>query len=242
MTTLEVIGLSKAYGAVVVADKVDLKIDRGECIGVIGPNGAGKSSVFGLIAGTIPAQEGRILLDGRDVGHLPAFRRARLGIARAFQIPQPFAELTVYENVLAAATAGAGLRGARASVAAAEALDRTGLAAKANLLAGGVPLLDRKRLELAKAVATNASVLMLDEIGGGLTDREVADLAELVAALKRDHAIIWVEHIAHALAAVADRIMVLHFGRKVLEAPPREAMASAVVREVYMGLKPDAAA
>lgn len=242
MATLEVSGLRKTYGAVVVADDVDLSVDIGQCLGVIGPNGAGKSSVFGLIAGTIPSQGGRVVLDGQDVTPLPAFRRARLGIARAFQIPQPFGELSVFENVLAASTAGAGLRGAAASAAAMHAIGRTGLVAKADKLAGGLPLLDRKRLELAKAVATNARVLMLDEIGGGLTEREVADLVELIRELKRDHAVIWVEHIAHALTAVADRILVLHFGKKLLEAPPREAMASAAVREIYMGLKPDAAA
>lgn len=242
MATLQVSELKKAYGAVVVADNVDLAVNVGECLGVIGPNGAGKSSVFGLIAGTIPAQGGRILLDGVDISHLPAYRRARAGIARAFQIPQPFAELSVFENVLAAATAGAQLRGQAAEAGARSAMERTRLVAQADLPAGRLPLLDRKRLELAKAIATNAKVLMLDEIGGGLTEREVVDLVQLVRELKQDHAVIWVEHIAHALSAVADRILVLHFGRKLLEAPPAEAMSSAEVREIYMGSKPDAVA
>jgi branched-chain amino acid transport system ATP-binding protein len=223
----------------VVADSVNLSIDIGECTGVIGPNGAGKSSVFGLIAGSLRADAGSVGLDGRDITRLPAFRRARLGIGRAFQIPQPFANLTVYENALAAASSCSGLHGSALIDHTVETLRRTRLVDKADKKAGGLALLDRKRLELAKAQATGARILMLDEIGAGLTEREVGQLVEAIAELKRDHAIIWIEHIAHALKSVADRIMVLHFGKKLLEGPPAEVMASAVVREIYMGLKAD---
>ncbi|MBT9386774.1 ABC transporter ATP-binding protein [Pseudooceanicola sp. CBS1P-1] len=237
---LQVSGLRKSFGAITVARDLDLEIRQGECVGVIGPNGAGKSSVFSLIAGVLAADGGRVILDGTDVTRLPAHRRVHHGIGRAFQIPQPFAGLTVYENVLSAACSGAGLRGSAASDWACEVLERTGLARRADTLAGALMLLDRKNLEVAKAVATRAKLLMLDEIGAGLTEREVAFLIERIAALKQDHAIIWIEHIAHALKAVADRIVVLNFGEKVADGPFDAVMSSAVVREIYMGLKEEA--
>jgi branched-chain amino acid transport system ATP-binding protein len=239
---LEVAGLRKAYGAIVVADDVTFSLDPGQCLGVIGPNGAGKSSVFNLIAGTVAADGGSIRFGGRDVTGLPAHLRARLGIVRAFQIPQPFAHLTVYENVLAATSFGAQLPGAEAEARTVEALRITGLAEKARVLAGQLPLLDRKRLELGKALGTRAKLLLLDEIAAGLTEREVEELVGLIAALKAGHAIIWIEHIPHALRAVADRILVLHFGKAVLEGPPAEVMASRLVREIYMGFGADDAA
>ncbi len=233
---LQVQGLSKKYGAIVVADAVEFTLEKGHCLGVIGPNGAGKSSLFNLITGVAKADAGSVRLDGAELLGLPPHRRARLGVARAFQIPQPFGNLTVYENVLAAASFGAGLSGSRAAERAQRSLRRCGLAARSRDLAGRLPLLDRKRLELAKALATEPKLLLLDEVAGGLTEPEVAALAALVGELKAEYAVIWIEHIPQALHAVADRILVLHFGRKLLEAPPAEAMASREVREVYMGL------
>jgi branched-chain amino acid transport system ATP-binding protein len=222
---LEVAGLTKRFGAIVVADDVTFSLESGHCLGMIGPNGAGKSSVFNLIAGTIAADGGTIRFEGRDLGRVPAHLRARLGIVRAFQIPQPFPHLTVYENVLAAASF--------------EVLATMGLTAKAGVLAGRLPLLDRKRLELGKAVASRAKVLLLDEIAAGLTEPEVEELVALVKSLRSSHAIIWIEHIPHALRAVADRIVVLHFGKMVLEGPPAEVMTSRLVREIYMGFRAD---
>ena len=239
---LAVQGLRKAYGEVVVADSIDIALDRSECLGVIGPNGAGKSSLFHLLTGTVAPDAGSIKLDGRELVGLPVHARARLGIARAFQIPQPFAHLTVYENVLAAACFGAGLRGDQAAASALAALARTGLAGHAERLAGALTLLDRKRLEVAKGIASAPKLLLLDEVAGGLTEREVHEMVELVRELKRFYAVIWIEHIVHALKAVADRVMVLHFGRKLLEDTPQAVMDSAVVREIYMGIPADAAA
>jgi len=155
-------------------------------------------------------------------------------------MPRPFAQLSVYENVLTAALYGAGLPGHRARRLALDVLNRTGLLAQADEPAGHLRLLDRKRLELAKAIATRAKLLLLDEIASGLTDREVAALIDLIGTLKADHAIIWIEHIPHALRAVADRIMVLHFGRKVLDGAPADVMSSPLVREIYMGLPANA--
>jgi branched-chain amino acid transport system ATP-binding protein len=236
---LEVVGLRKRFGAIVVADDVTFTLDSGHCLGMIGPNGAGKSSVFNLIAGTIPADGGAIRFAGRELSRVPAHLRARRGIVRAFQIPQPFPHLTVYENVLAAASFGAGRSGTPAAAAALEVLSTMGLTAKAGTPAGRLPLLDRKRLELAKAVASSAKVLLLDEIAAGLTEPEVEELVALVGSLKTSHAIIWIEHIPHALRAVADRIMLLHFGKNVLEGPPAEVMTSRLVREIYMGFRAD---
>ena len=236
---LDVTGLRKRFGAIVVADDVTFSLESGHCLGMIGPNGAGKSSVFNLIAGTIEPDGGSIRFEGRELRRLPAHLRARRGIVRAFQIPQPFPHLTVYENVLAAASFGAGRSGAAAGAAALEVLATMGLAAKAEMLAGLLPLLDRKRLELAKAVASCAKVLLLDEIAAGLTEPEVEELVALVRQLKTSHAIIWIEHIPHALRAVADRIMVLHFGKNVLEGAPADVMASRLVREIYMGFRAD---
>jgi branched-chain amino acid transport system ATP-binding protein len=242
MALLEVSGLSKRFGAVVVADGVELRVDVGECLGVIGPNGAGKSSVFNLVAGTLQPDAGTIVFDGRDVTRLPAYKRARAGIVRAFQIPQPFPALTVYENLLVAAQYGGGLVGAAAEAWVMRVLTEFGLADKAELLGGRLTLLDRKRLELAKAVASKAKLLLLDEIAGGLTEREVEELTGLIVTLKRDHAVIWIEHIAHALRAVSDRIVLLHFGKKLLDGPPELVLNDTVVRQIYMGLAADEAA
>jgi branched-chain amino acid transport system ATP-binding protein len=238
---LEVRNLQKRYGAVVVAEDLDFSIDNRCCIGLIGPNGAGKSSLFDMLTGIVDADGGQIRFENRDISRLAPHTRARMGIVRAFQIPRPFTQLSVYENVLTAASYGAGLSGLGAQRKAVEVLAVTGLLPLAELAAGHLRLLDRKRLELAKAMASQAKLLLLDEIASGLTEHEVMALVELVAGLKTDRAVFWIEHIPHALRAVADRIMVLHFGRKLLDATPAEVMASPLVREIYMGLPADAA-
>jgi len=242
MTSLRVTGLCKSFGAIKVADDVTFEIGSGECLGIIGPNGAGKSSLLNLIVGLVRPQTGSIVLDGLEITHLAPHQRVHLGVGRAFQIPQPFPHLSVFENVLVAASFGAGLRDRDASAWAMDVLCRTGLAAKADQLAGALPLIDRKRLEFAKALASRPHLILLDEIAAGLTEPEVARLVEVIASVKADHAMIWIEHIPHALRAVADRVLVLNFGRKVLEGPPAEVMRSRIVREIYMGLTADDAA
>ena len=234
--------LNKRFGGVVVADSISLALAPNTCLGVIGPNGAGKTSLFNLIDGSIRRDSGRILLDDVDVSELPKHRRARMGIARAYQIPQPFPDLTVFENVLAGATFGAGLRGVRAARAAREVLERTGLDAHMHLMAGTLPLLDRKRLELARALAARPKVLLLDEIAGGLTEPEVRLLVGLIRSLKQSVAMMWIEHIAHALVAAADAVFVLDFGRKIAEGDPATILDSPEVQEIYMGIAIDAVA
>ena len=238
---LEVSHLRKRYGAVVVADDISFDLDFGGCLGLIGPNGAGKSSLFNTLTGIVAPDGGSIQFNGHDIGGVAAHLRARAGIVRAFQIPRPFTQLTVYENVLTAALYGASMPLIVAKRHAADVLNSTGLLRYADQQAGQLRLLDRKRLELAKAIASEAKLLLLDEIASGLTEHEVAELVELIRSLKSEHAIIWIEHIPHALRAVADRMLILHFGRKLLDGPPGVVLSSRVVREIYMGLPADAA-
>jgi branched-chain amino acid transport system ATP-binding protein len=238
---LEVSNLRKRYGAIVVADDISFTLDVRVCLGLIGPNGAGKSSLFNMLTGIIAPDGGEIRFESRDIGGVAAHLRAQVGIVRAFQIPRPFTQLSVYENVLTAALYGAGLTLSAAQLHAVGVLNKTGLLSYADHPAGRLRLLDRKRLELAKAIASKAKLLLLDEIASGLTEHEVAELVDLIRSLKSEHAIIWIEHIPHALRAVADRMIVLHFGRKVLEGPPSDVLSSPLVREIYMGLPADAA-
>jgi branched-chain amino acid transport system ATP-binding protein len=239
---LEIDRVEKRYGVKTVVDKVSFAAPTGECLGIIGPNGAGKTTLFNLLDGTVRSDAGRVVLDGVDLSPLPQFRRARLGIGRAYQVPRPFVGMTVFENVLAGVMHGSAMLGNAARARALQILATVGLAAKQNLPAAALPLLDRKRLELAKAMSTGTKVLLLDEIAGGLTEHEVFELVEIVKALKRDHAVLWIEHIAHALVAAADRIMVLHFGAKLIDGEPARVMAAPIVHEVYLGISVDDAA
>lgn len=239
---LKVKNLRKSYGPIVVVDDLSFEVAKGECLGVIGPNGAGKTSLFNVIDGGVTADGGTIELDGEDVGRLPRHKRSRKGIARAYQVPQPFPDLTVFENVLVASTFAGGLSGAAAENAAFEIIQRVGLNERRRDLAGGLRLLDRKRLELAKALAAGPKLLLLDEVAGGLTEGEVNVLVDLIKSLKPQYAIIWIEHVAHALAATADRLMALHYGRKLVEGTPDQVLNSPEVRAIYLGIVDDAVA
>ena len=235
---LSLTGLTKRYGALVVTDALDLDVEEGEALGIIGPNGAGKTSLFNLVTGTVAADAGIVRLGGRDVTRLTPAERCRLGIARSFQIPHPFAGMTVFENVLVAAAFGRGRSERDATAGAIEVLALTGLSRKPNVLAGSLTLLERKRLELARALATEPKLLLLDEIAGGLTEHECR---ELVAAIKTIRAagvtIVWIEHVVHALLAVVDRLIVINFGRKIAEGDPKAVIASPEVAEIYMGIE-----
>jgi branched-chain amino acid transport system ATP-binding protein len=239
---LKVTNLRKSYGPIVVVDDLFFEVAKGECLGVIGPNGAGKTSLFNVIDGGVAANGGTIELDGEDVTRLPRHKRARKGIARAYQVPQPFPDLTVFENVLVASTFAGGLFGAAAEAAAFDIVQRVGLNERCRDRAGGLRLLDRKRLELAKALAARPKLLLLDEVAGGLTEAEVHVLVDLIKSLKPQYAIIWIEHVAHALAATADRLMALHYGRKLIEGTPDQVLNSPEVRAIYLGIVDDAAA
>jgi len=234
---LRVERLSKAFGSVRVARELTFSVTAGEALGIIGPNGAGKSTLFALIAGSLPPDGGRILFDGTEITRLPAHLRCRRGIARTWQIPRPFVHLSVYENVLAAAFFGAGLHGREAALQAHEALACTGLLAHASRPAGNLTVLERKRLELARALATRPRLLLLDEIAGGLTDAECEHLVGLIRELRgRGLTIVWVEHVVHALLAVVERLIVLDFGELVAEGKPHAVMRDPRVQEVYLGI------
>lgn len=238
---LQLDNLSKSFGAVTVADAMSYELQQGEALGIIGPNGAGKTSMFNLITGTLAPNSGRVIFDGRDVTRMNAAGRCRAGMARSFQVPQPFSGMTVFENAMIAATQAAGLHGHAAEKLCLEVLEQTEMAGKANTLAGGLTLLERKRLELTRALCAKPKLLMLDEIAGGLTEGECRSL---VQTIKDIHAsgvsIIWIEHVVHALLAVVDRLIVIDFGKKIAEGEPHAIMASPQVQEIYLGIEADA--
>ena len=232
---LELEGLSKSFGALKVIDGLDVRLDDGEALGVVGPNGAGKTTMLHLAAGQLRPDAGRVRLAGRDVTGLPARARCQLGLARTYQVPQPFSGMTVYENVLVGATFGGPQEPHEAALRALEVAELTGYA---NRLAGSLTLLERKRLELARALATGPRVLLLDEVAGGLTEPEVHQLVATIGRVREAGvSIVWIEHIVHALLSLVDRIVAINFGRKLIEGEPRAVMASPEVRDVYLGVE-----
>ncbi|WP_044872775.1 ABC transporter ATP-binding protein [Pseudomonas sp. LFM046] len=227
----------KSYGSVKVTDDLSLALAPGEALGIIGPNGAGKSTLFNLIAGGVAADSGRIHFQGDDVTREPVFKRCQRGIGRSHQIPHPFVKMTVFENLLVGATFGAGQSEKDSYAWCAHILELTGLMKKANVLAGSLTLLERKRLEMARALATRPQLLLLDEIAGGLTEPECHELVGTIQGIHRSGtAIIWIEHIVHALLAVVGRLAVINFGRKLDEGEPNAVMANPKVQEIYMGI------
>lgn len=237
MTILAVKNVSKSFGALKVTDDVSFEVPEGQALGIIGPNGAGKSTLFNLITGNISADSGRIEFLGRDVTRTPARQRCLAGIGRSFQIPQPFSKLTVYENLLVAATFGRDRSESEVAQTCAVILERTELIARANHAAGGLSLLERKRLELARAMATHPKLLLLDEIAGGLTDGECQSLIRTIKAIHSEGVtIIWIEHVLHALNSVVERLLVLDFGRVIGIGEPAAIMESKEVREIYLGI------
>ena len=236
---LSVSGLGKSFGAVVVADATSFDVEQGAAIGILGPNGAGKTSLFNLITGALSPTAGRIEFEGVDITAQPAAKRSKMGIARSFQVPQPFGGMSVFENALVGAVQGGGLSGRQAEAHVLDVLESTGLMAKANIRAGSLSLLDRKRLEVARALASKPKLLLLDEIAGGLTD---AECVALIDTIKKVHAsgttIIWIEHVVHALLAVVEKLIVINFGKKIAEGAPKVIMDSPEVKEIYLGVDP----
>ena len=230
--------IAKSFGRIRVADNLNLTVRAGEAVGILGPNGAGKSTIFNLITGHVRPDSGRIFYRGEDVTRLPPSARCRRGIGRSFQVPHPFVGMTVFENLLVGAVFGAGLTESAAAAHSHEILELTGLAKKANLLAGKLTLLDRKRLELARAIATRPQLLLLDEIAGGLTDDEAHQLTETIMMLRKNGiSIVWIEHVVRALMSVVDRLIVINSGAILKEGNPAAVMASHDVQSVYMGIE-----
>ncbi|MGH7324627.1 MAG: ABC transporter ATP-binding protein [Candidatus Rokuibacteriota bacterium] len=234
---LELRGVAKAFGSLRVLDGLTLGVHEAEALGVIGPNGAGKTTALNIMIGRLRPDAGAVLLDGRDVTRMAPHARCQAGIALTHQIPHPFEAMTVYENVLVGATYGRGLSEREARAGAFEALELAGLAGQADVRAGTLSLVERKRLELGRALATAPRVLLLDEIAGGLGEGEIQEVVQVIGIVRaRGVAIVWIEHIVHALRAVVDRLVAMDFGRTLMDGPPDAVMASPEVQRVYLGI------
>jgi branched-chain amino acid transport system ATP-binding protein len=239
---LELDHVTKRFGQVVITEDLSFSVGHGDVVGIVGPNGAGKTSLFGLISGDLAPGSGEVRLAGRPVTKLDPAARCRLGIGRTYQVPRPFGDMTVFENLLVAAQQGAGLRRRASYAAAVQALDRTGISGQANLPAERLGLLQRKRLELARALATQPTLVLLDEVAGGLTDPEVSELVEIVRAVNAEGiAVIWIEHVVRALTAVVSRLICLSGGKFVGDGEPAAVLAEPAVREVFLGSEVTAA-
>ena len=238
MTLLALHQVSKSFGALKVTDNISLSVTEGEVLGILGPNGAGKTTLFNLISGDVKVDGGEIEFDGRRITMAPPFQRCRDGIGRSYQVPQPFGAMSVFENLVTAACFGAQVTEKEAWEIAWDVLQHTGLSRFANQPAGGLTLLNRKRLELARALSTRPRLLLLDEIAGGLTVHEAHELIEELKRIKTSGmTIIWIEHVVHALLSIADRLLVINFGKTLCEGAPEAVMQDTEVRRVYMGLE-----
>jgi branched-chain amino acid transport system ATP-binding protein len=229
-------GVRKRFGALVVLDDVDFELSSGEAVGIVGPNGAGKTTLLNVLAGALQPNAGSVRFRGDDVTRRDSADRCRLGVARAHQVPRPFGGMTVFENVVVAASSGGGRRGAHAYDACIDSLEVCGMLPLANRRAEALGLLDRKRMELARALATGPEILLLDEIGAGLTDAEADELVGTIRGLHaRGLAIVWIEHIVHVLVEVVSRLVCMDAGRVIADGEPAAVMADAAVIDAYLG-------
>jgi branched-chain amino acid transport system ATP-binding protein len=233
---LAAVDVRKRFRALTVLDGVSLAVGKGEAVGIVGPNGAGKTTLLNVLSGSLAPDTGRVSFRGVDLPATDSAARCRLGIGRTHQVPRPFGGMTVFENVLVGATAGGRLRGAAAYERCLDVLDQTALTHVANRRAESLGLLQRKRLELARALAVEPVVLLLDEIGGGLTDAETAALVETVAGLRDSGvAVLWIEHIVHVLMQVVSRLVCMDAGRVIADGPPDSVVAQAAVIDAFLG-------
>jgi branched-chain amino acid transport system ATP-binding protein len=229
-------GIDKRFNALVVLDQVNFAIRADEAVGIVGPNGAGKTTLLNVLVGSYEPSAGTVSFRGEDVTSLGAAERCRLGVARSHQIPRPFSGMTVFENLFTAASFGGGFSREAAYERCIDSLELCGMLRIANRRAETLGLLDRKRLELARALVTNPVVLLLDEIGGGLTDGEASELVETIRILRRRGiAIVWIEHIVHILLQVAERLVCMDAGRVIADGDPKAVMSDRAVIDAYLG-------
>ncbi len=235
---LEVYDLTKKFGALAAVYGLGMSVIEGEMLGVMGPNGAGKTTLFNLLGGALNSDSGRILFQGQDITRMSAANRCRMGIGRTYQIPQPFSKMTVFENLLVGAVHGGGLNERKGRKICIETLEMIGLAHLKDQMAGGLPLLGRKRLELGKALATDPKLLLLDEVAGGLNESEAEEMLSLVQNVnKRGVTIIWIEHILTTLCKGVNRLLVIDAGCDVCCGLPDEVMGEKAVQECYLGVE-----
>ena len=236
---LQVTDLTIRFGGLTAVGDVNFALRRGEILGLIGPNGAGKSTIIGLISGTLVPTKGQVIFEGHPLGALPAFRRARLGIGRTFQIMKPFPGLTVQDNVALGALFGFGQGTARLAEAREDAmrqLEFVGLGQRANQLADALGGPDRKRLELAKALAMQPKLLLLDEVMAGLNAVEIEEVIEVIRKVQAQGiSILVIEHVMKAIKSLSDRLLVLHHGNLIASGAPLEVLADPRVTEAYLG-------
>jgi len=236
MALLALHGVSKSYGALKVTDGITLAVAEGETLGILGPNGAGKTTLFNLISGDVRADTGRVDYAGRDVTRLRPHQRCRAGIGRSYQVPQPFGHMSVFENLVTAACFGGQQTEREAWRTAHEVLAQTGLMAQANAPAGGLRLLDRKRLELARALATGPRLLLLDEVMAGLNPTEIVEIVGVIRNIRASGVtILLIEHVMQAVTSLAERVYVLNQGRLIAEGTPAAIADNEMVIEAYLG-------
>ena len=234
---LEARALSKSFGAIHVATDIDFNVAEGEILGVIGPNGAGKTSLFGMLSGHVVPSAGQVVFRGQDITSLVTHDRARLGIARTFQVPRPFGQMTVFDNLRVAATFAGGLEGADATSWIEKTLATTGLTRYSDTLAGRLPLLVRKRHELARALAMRPKLLLIDEVAAGLTESEVSEFIDLVRRIRATGTtVVWIEHVIRTMLTATDRLMALAGGKVLAIGAPHDVIQLPQVKRVYLGV------
>jgi branched-chain amino acid transport system ATP-binding protein len=233
---LSVADLSKSFGALRVTDQVSFDVFEGEILGIIGPNGAGKTTLFGLLAGSLPPDRGKIDFRGLEITRMPAHERVRAGLARTYQVPKPFGHMTVYDNIKVAALFGGHMGEEEASFWVDRVLAMTGLQRVSAMLAGRLPLLLRKRHELARALAVRPRLLLVDEVAAGLTDREVDEFIDLIGQIRgMGITVVWIEHVMKTMLTSTDRLLALAQGALIAAGTPDEVINAPEVRRVYLG-------
>lgn len=229
-------GITKRFGALAVLENVDFSMGMDEAVGIVGPNGAGKTTLLATLSGAYQPSAGTVAFGGHDVTRLPAAARCRLGLVRTHQVPKPFSGMTTFENVYVAAAHGDVRSRDEAYERTVDALTLCGMLAVCNRRAETLGLLDRKRLELARALATGPKVILLDEIGGGLTDSEAQELVKTIQELRRRGiGIVWIEHIVHVLLQVVERLICMDAGRIIADGEPQAVMSDPQVVRAYLG-------